>query len=180
MIREGQLLALHLTNTALTVAIDVGDPKSIHPTNKQDVGQRLALAARGTVYREPIVYSGPIYSGMKVEGNYIRLSFRHVGSGLEARGGELKQFSIAGEDMKFIWASARIDGETVVVHGSTVPKPVAVRYAWATNPDGCNLYNKEGLPASPFRTDANKPTEMNQLYKTKMTEPVVIPPLSWP
>ncbi len=152
-IREGQLLALNLPNTAIVVTIDVGDTVSIHPVDKQPVGARLALAAQGAVYKKPLVYSGPIYSGIKIEGDSIRVTFKHVGGGLEARGGELKQFSIAGEDMKFVWSAARIDGNTVIGHSAEVPKPVAVRYAWATNPAGCNLYNKEGLPASPFRTD---------------------------
>ena len=100
------------------------------------------------------MYSGPVYDSMAVEGSSIRLRFKHVGGGLVAKGGDpLKQFAIAGEDKKFVWADAKIDGDTVVVSSDKVPQPVAVRYAWADNPEGCNLYNKEGLPASPFRTD---------------------------
>ena len=90
---------------------------------------------------------------MKVEGNEVRLAFAHKGGGLVAKDGELKQFAVAGADRKFVWAKASIDGDTVVVSSDQVPEPVAVRYAWANNPAGCSLYNKEGLPASPFRTD---------------------------
>jgi sialate O-acetylesterase len=172
IIREAQLKALSVPNTGMAVTIDVGDPDSIHPINKQPVGARLALAARAIAYGEKIVYSGPIYRAMKVEGNTIRLSFDHIGTGLEARGGELKQFVIAGEDMKFVWASARIDGDTVVVQSDMVLKPVAVRYATATNPEGCNLYNKEGLPASPFRTYDDPALEKGGYYKKKMKEPL--------
>ena len=101
-----------------------------------------------------LIYSGPIYESMRVEGNRIRLSFRHVGSGLIAKGGgRLRHFAIAGQDRKFVWAEAQIEGNSVVVWSDEVQTPVAVRYAWANNPEGCNLFNKEGLPASPFRTD---------------------------
>jgi len=157
-LQEAQLLtALTVPNTGMAVTIDIGEAKDIHPKNKQDVGNRLALAARGLVYGEKIVYSGPIYDSMTVEGRAIRLKFRHVGGGLVARGGiPLRQFAIAGTDKKFVWADARIDGDTVVVSSDKVPQPVAVRYAWADNPEGCNLYNKEGLPASPFRTDGGR------------------------
>ena len=124
------------------------------------IGLRLALWAEGTVYRRKaffrrnIVYSGPSYRSMQVEGSTIRLTFDHTGRGLVAKGGApLKQFAIAGEDRVFVWADAVIRGKTVVVSSANVPRPVAVRYAWADNPEGCNLYNKEGLPASPFRTD---------------------------
>ena len=99
-----------------------------------------------------IVYSSPLYESMKVEQSKVRVSFKHAGSGLEAKGEKLVGFAIAGEDRTFVWADATIDGKTVVVSSDKVAKPVAVRYAWADNPD-CNLYNKEGLPASPFRTD---------------------------
>jgi sialate O-acetylesterase len=136
----------------MAVAIDLGEEKDIHPRNKQDVGKRLARAALGTVYDRAVVYSGPLYDGMKVEGDRIRVSFKHVGGGLEARGGKLAGFAVAGADRKFVWAEAEIDGETVVVRHPLVPAPVAVRYAWADNPEA-TLYNKEGLPASPFRTD---------------------------
>lgn len=154
-VREAQLMALSLPNTGMAVTIDVGDAKDLHPKNKRDVGERLSLAARGVAYRvERLVFSGPIYESMRIEGMKIRLSFRHVGSGLIAKGGgPLKHFAIAGPDRNFVWAQARIAGSSVVVWSERVPKPVAVRYAWANNPEGCNLYNEEGLPASPFRTD---------------------------
>ena len=152
-LREAQTMTLAFPKTGQAVIIDIGDARNIHPKNKQDVGKRLALAARAIAYGEGIVYSGPIYDSMKVEGDKIRLSFKHVGGGLVAEGGgKLTGFAIAGADKKFVWADAQIDGGSVVVAGNDVAKPVAVRYAWADNPQ-CNLYNKEGLPASPFRTD---------------------------
>ena len=151
-LREAQLMTLSLKNTGMAVAIDVGDPDNIHPKKKQPVGERLALAARAIAYGEKIVYSGPIYSSMKVEDGKAVLSFNHVGGGLEARGGALKGFVIAGDERQFVEAKAQIVGDTVVVSNAQVAKPAAVRYAWAPVPD-CNLYNKEGLPASPFRTD---------------------------
>ena len=153
-LREAQLLtALNVPNCGLAVTIDLGEADDIHPRNKQDVGLRLALAARGKVYGHKIVYSGPVYRSMKVEGRKARLTFDHVGRGLVARGGgPLKGFAIASADLKFVWAEAEIDGDTVVAWSEEVETPVAVRYAWANNPI-CNLYNKDGLPASPFRTD---------------------------
>ena len=169
-LRESQLMALRLPNTAMVVTIDIGEEQNIHPKNKQDVGKRLALAARATAYKEPIVYSGPIYRDMKVEGNFIRIRFDHLGGGLVSKDGELKQFAIAGEDKKFVWATAEIDGDTVVVRSDAVAHPLAVRYAWSSNPEGCNLYNKEGLPASPFRTD-NYPGTTGRDYKSQLNNP---------
>jgi len=135
------------------VTIDIGEADDIHPKNKQDVGWRLAAWALANTYGRDIVYSGPLYDSMSVEDGKIRLHFKHVGSGLIAKDEEgLKGFVIAGEDRKFVWANATIDGDTVVVSSPEVAAPVAVRYAWANNPV-CNLYNKEGFPASPFRTD---------------------------
>jgi len=152
-LREAQLMTLSLPKTGMAVAIDIGEANDIHPKNKQDVGLRLALAAMKVAYGRNLVHSGPIYKSMKVEGNKIRLWFDNVGSGLVAKGdGVLKGFAIAGEDRKFVWAEAKIEGNTVVVWSEKVPKPVAVRYGWSCNPV-CNLYNAEGLPASPFRTD---------------------------
>ncbi len=152
-LREAQLLTLALPNTGMAVTIDIGEANDIHPKNKQDVGKRLALWALAKTYGKNLVYSGPIYKSMKVGGNKIILEFNHVGGGLVAGGGEpLKGFAVAGTDRKFVWADAQIDGNSVVVSSDKVAEPVAVRYAWADNPV-CNLYNKEGLPAGPFRTD---------------------------
>jgi sialate O-acetylesterase len=152
-LREAQAMTLSLPKTGMAVIIDVGDANDIHPRNKQDVGKRLAMAAYKVAYNENTVYSGPTYKSMKTEGNKIILTFDNVGGGLVAKGGELKEFAIAGSDKKFVWADARVEGNTVVVSSKEVANPVAVRYAWANNPDKANLYNKEGLPASPFRTD---------------------------
>lgn len=154
-LREAQLQALKkIPHSAMAVIIDIGEARNIHPHNKQDVGKRLSLAARKMVYGEDIVYSGPLYKNMKIEGDSIRIFFDHTGSGLKSRNNDpLKRFAIAGKDKNFVWANATIDGNTVVVSSGKLKHPVAVRYAWETNPDGCNLYNKEGLPASPFRTD---------------------------
>jgi len=151
-LRESQAYALGLPNTGMAVAIDIGEANDIHPKNKQEVGRRLSLAARSVAYGEDIIGSGPIYQGMKIEGNQIRIRFHPVGAGLEARGDRIEGFAIAGRDRKFVWGEARIEGSTVVVSSPQVPNPVAVRYGWADNP-ACNLYNRAGLPASPFRTD---------------------------
>jgi sialate O-acetylesterase len=155
LFRETQLKSLSIPNTAMAVTIDIGEWNDIHPLNKLDVGKRLALAAEKVAYGEdPIVYSGPVYQSMKVQKNKIILSFTHVGSGLVAKGdGMLKQFAITGSDKHFVWADARIKKDKVIVQSKSILNPVAVRYAWADNPVGANLYNKEGLPASPFRTD---------------------------
>lgn len=153
VVRESQDLALGLPNTGTAITIDVGDSKDIHPRDKQTVGLRLALAARALAYGEKLVYSGPRYAKITIEGPRIRLGFDHVGGGLVARDGELKRFAVAGADRVFTWAQAKIEGETVVVWSDQVPEPKAVRYAFETNPEGANLYNHEGLPASPFRTD---------------------------
>ena len=152
-LREAQTMTLSLPHTGMAVIIDIGHPTDIHPRNKQDVGKRLSLWALSQVYgKELPEYSSPLYDSMKIDENKIRISFKHVGSGLEAKGERLTGFSIAGEDRTFVWADAKLDGNTVVVSSDKVAKPVAVRYAWADYPE-CNLYNKEGLPASPFRTD---------------------------
>ena len=152
-LRDAQLwTAKTVRNTGLAVTIDVGDSKNLHPPRKAEIGGRLALWALGTTYGREIVYSGPIYESMKIAGNEVHIRFRFVGDGLEARGEALKGFSIAGADRKFHWADARVEGNEVVVSGKEVSSPVAVRYAWAGSPEG-NLYNKNGLPASPFRTD---------------------------
>lgn len=153
-LREAQLMTVkQVPNTGLAITIDVGDAKDLHPHRKMEVGERLAYWALGTVYKEPGEYSGPLYESMRVEGSEMRLHFTHIGSGLEARGGQgLRGFAIAGSDHKFYWAHARIEGESVVVESPDVSNPIAVRYAWGDSPR-CNLFNREGLPASPFRTD---------------------------
>jgi len=152
-LRESQLQTAQTNpKTGMAVIIDIGEANDIHPKNKEDVGKRLALAALAQHYGKNIEYSGPLYASMKTEGNKIRLAFHHTGSGMVAKGEKLTGFAIAGEDHKFVWADAQIDGNTIVVSSPEVQNPVAVRYGWANNPD-CNLYNKEGLPASPFRTD---------------------------
>jgi len=152
-LREAQLLtSQRAKNTAMAVITDVGDPKDIHPKQKEPVGARLALAARALAYGERVPYSGPVYDHLTVEGPRAVLSFKHVGKGLEARDGELQGFTIAGPDRKFHKAHAEIKGDTVVVWSDQVDKPVAVRYGWANCPV-VNLWNKDGLPASPFRTD---------------------------
>lgn len=151
-LRDAQLHAMHAPNTGMAVTIDLGDPRDIHPKNKQEVGRRLARQALSVAYGQTIMSSGPLYRSMTISGNEIHLQFYQVGGGLVARGGELKGFAIAGADQKFVWAKAVIVGNKIVVSSDHVPQPVAVRYAWADNPD-CNLYNKEGFPASPFRTD---------------------------
>ena len=152
-LREAQLQTVKsVPKTGLAVTIDVGEEKNLHPPRKAEIGERLALWALGTTYGKAIVYSGPLYDSMKVEGDQIQIRFTSVGSGLEAKGGTLKSFAIAGPDRKFHWADAQIANDTVIVSSPAVPNPVAVRYGWAGSPE-CNLYNKEGLPASPFRTD---------------------------
>jgi sialate O-acetylesterase len=138
--------------TAMAVITDVGDEKDIHPRKKEPVGSRLALAARALGYGEKIEYSGPVYESMKIEGNKAILTFSHVGKGLEARNGELTGFTIAGADHKFHNARAEIKGDKVVVWADGVDRPAAVRFGWANYPV-VNLWNKDGLPASPFRTD---------------------------
>lgn len=156
LLRESQTAALDLPNTAQAVIIDIGEADDIHPRNKQDVGLRLSLAARHMAYGEKdIVYSGPVYKEMRRDGQSIVLSFDHIGTGLVAKDkyGYVKGFTIAGADQQFVWAKAQIRGKQIVVWSDTVTDPKAVRYAWANNPDDANLYNKEGLPATPFRTD---------------------------
>jgi len=154
-LREAQwFTARTLPNTGLAVAIDIGEADDIHPRNKQEVGRRLALAARSIAYGQELPFSGPSCRSSRREGNRIRLRFDHVDGGLVAKGGgELRGFAVAGADGKFVWAEAAIDGETVVVSSPRVAEPVTVRYAWANNPV-CNLHNGAGLPAVPFRTDA--------------------------
>lgn len=151
-LREAQLKALVYPNTAMTVNIDLGEWNDLHPDNKKDVGERMALAALKLSYNEDIVYSGPLYKDHSIDGSRVTIGFSHVGSGLMTNDGEDPEtFAIAGADRKFVWANAKIEGDKVIVWSEKVAEPKYVRYAWADNPDNPNLYNKEGLPASPFR-----------------------------
>ena len=153
MLRESQLKALALPSTGMAVNIDLGEWNDIHPLNKKDVGHRLALIAMKIAYGDPnVISSAPVYKSMVVEGNKIILSFTEIGNGF-APTENLKNFAIAGENKQFVWADAKIEGDKVIVWSDKVRNPVAVRYAWADNPEGANLRNKEGLPSSPFRTD---------------------------
>jgi sialate O-acetylesterase len=152
-LREAQLQSLTVNNTGMAVAIDLGEWNDIHPDNKKSVGERLALAALKVAYNENIVHSGPIFQSQEISGNKIILSFTNIGSGLKANDDEdLREFAIAGADKKFVWAKAKIVGDKIEVTANEITSPLYIRYGWADNPD-CNLFNKEGLPASPFRTD---------------------------
>ena len=152
-IRESQLLTwLKTPNTSMVVTTDCGDANNIHPGDKRPVGARMALAARALAYGEKMEYSGPVYDGMTVDGSRAVLRFKHVGGGLIAKEGDLKGFTSAGADKNFLPAKAEIKGDTVIVSNENVALPTAVRFGWENVPEG-NLYNREGLPASPFRTD---------------------------
>jgi sialate O-acetylesterase len=152
-VRETQATVLALPNTGMAVTIDIGDPANIHPKDKQDVADRLTRIALARTYGRKIEYSGPMYDSMKVEGSAIRIHFTHATGGLVAKGGDLKTFVIAGKDGKFVPATATIDRGDVVVSSPDIADPAAVRYAWDNYPEGCNLFNGDGLPAAPFRTD---------------------------
>ncbi len=152
-LREAQAQTLNLGNTGMAVTIDIGEANDIHPKNKQEVGLRLALQARANTYGEDVVASGPVFSSFKIQGSRIRITFSNAQGGLKTKDNQpLKGFAVAGVDHQFHWAEATIEGNDVIVSSADVAFPVAVRYAWATNPV-CNLYNGAGLPASPFRTD---------------------------
>jgi sialate O-acetylesterase len=168
-IREAQTQALDLAHTGMAVIIDLADahnPNDIHPKNKQDVGGRLAQWALHQSYgMKGLVPSGPLYSEHQIKGGQIHLSFKNVGRGLmvgkkdglnptqDVKNGKLRHFSIAGEDKKWHWAEARLEGDQVILSSKAVKKPVAARYAFTMNPADANLYNIDGLPAAPFRTD---------------------------
>jgi sialate O-acetylesterase len=164
-IRESQLKSLSIPNTGMAVTIDVGEARDIHPKNKQDVGKRLAALALANLYGKDVLASGPLYKEHKVEGNKIRISFDYSKGGLmagtkdrlkpvvEVKDSEITWFAVAGKNKKWHWAKAEIDGETVLVSSEKVAAPAAVRYAYTYNPEGAKLYNKAGIPASPFRTD---------------------------
>jgi sialate O-acetylesterase len=147
-LREAQFLTYkRVPDVGLAVTIDVDDRKDLHPHRKAEMGERLALWALGTTYRQPIVYSGPLYDSMDIKGNNVRLHFTHVGKGLAAKGdGPLQGFAVAGADRKFYWANGVIDGDEITISSPQVPQPIAVRYAWGDRPR-CNVFNKDGLPA---------------------------------
>jgi sialate O-acetylesterase len=151
-LREAQLWTLKEPATGMAVIIDIGEAEDIHPRNKHDVGHRLAVWALAKTYGKKVEYSGPMYESYKVDGHLVRVRFTHA-DGLRAMNGDaIEGFAVAGADKKFVWAKAKIEGDSVVVWSDSVANPVAVRYAWADNP-AANLYNGTGLPASPFRTD---------------------------
>jgi sialate O-acetylesterase len=152
LIREQQAQILSLPNTGMAVVLDTSEAHNVHPKNKEPLGYRLELLALAKAYHWDVEYTGPVYQSMKVEGNAIRVTFTHA-AGLNARGGTLHWFQIAGADQKFVDADAKIDGDSVIVSSPSVPKPVAVRYAWDNYPNTANLYNASDLPAPPFRTD---------------------------
>ncbi len=154
-LREAQFKATNLENVGLACTIDIGNEMDIHPTNKQEVGQRLMLTSLKVAYNMDVVYSGPTYKSKKIFDNKVEISFDNIGSGLIAKDkfGDLNEFAIAGVDKKFVWAKAKIVGDKVIVYNEKVQSPVAVRYAWSNNPSQANFYNKEGLPVIPFRTD---------------------------
>lgn len=155
-LREAQFKTLRLPKTGMATAVDIGNPDDIHPKNKQEVGKRLALVAEKIAYgNDEIVYSGPIFLRQKIKDNKIELSFNNVGSGLNSKEAELQGFYISGEDKKFISAKAEIKGSKVIVWSEKIQHPMYVRYAFCNNPK-ISLYNKEGLPALPFRTDSNE------------------------
>jgi sialate O-acetylesterase len=164
---EAQAAALQIPQTGMAVTNDIGDPKDIHPKDKQDVGKRLALWALAKTYGKQIVYSGPLYKSMTVDGTKIRVKFEHVGGGLVTRNGKpLDWFTIAGDDKQFVDADATIDGDSVIVSSPKVPKPVAVRFAFDQVAEP-NLQNIEGLPASAFRTDKWNDINQHEAPKTK-------------
>lgn len=161
-LREAQTMTLKQPQTGMAVIIDIGDTNDIHPRNKTDVGHRLALWALANTYGQKVEYSSPMFSSMSVEGDKVRVKFIHTAGGLKTSDGAApKAFAIAGEDHKFAWAEAKIEGESVVLWSKDVAKPVAVRYAWADNPV-TNLFNKIDLPAAPFRTDDLPGVTMNR------------------
>jgi sialate O-acetylesterase len=156
-LREAQYMALSLPGTGMATAVDIGDENDGHPKDKQDVAHRLVLAAAKTAYGENIISSGPTYQAMQIEGSRIRIKFSDIGAGLliKDKYGYGRGFEIAGADDKFVWAQARRDGQDMMVSNDAINHPVAVRYDWSNTPDG-NVFNLEGLPAIPFRTDIPK------------------------
>jgi sialate O-acetylesterase len=166
-LREAQTMTLSLPNTGMAVTVDIGDSMDIHPKFKQEVGKRLAAIALNNLYSQPMEYSGPVFESMKTQGTKIVVSFSHDQSGLYTNDkyGYLKGFEIAGSDMKYHYAKATISGNTVIVWQDDVGDPVAVRYGWADYPADCNLYNKAGFPAVPFRSDQWKSVTEAKKYE---------------
>jgi sialate O-acetylesterase len=156
VIREAQRRSLSVANTAMAVTIDVGDPDNVHPPDKQTVATRLAVAARALAYGENVEYSGPLFRQATPEGDAVRVWFDHIAKGLVAKGDTLQGFEIAGEDGHFVPATARIDGNTVVASNPQVSAPKCVRYGWSNAPV-VNLFNSDGLPASPFTSEDEIP-----------------------
>jgi sialate O-acetylesterase len=156
-LREAQrMTAARDPKVGLAVITDIGEANDIHPRDKQDVGKRLALSALSIAYKRDVVHSGPTYKDMSIEGSTLRINFDNVGSGLVARGGVIRGFAVAEQDKKrFVWADAVIEGDSVVVSSDEIAEPLFIRYNWANNPIG-NLFNREGLPAAPFRTDRDR------------------------
>lgn len=177
-VQEAQLLAMrHMKNVGLAVTIDVGDMNDIHPKNKRDVGTRLALSALAKTYQKNLTYSGPIYNSMTIESNSIRLKFDNAENMVAKDGGKLTGFAICGSDNNLVWGNATIDGNTIIVNSPSVSAPTCVRYAWHSYTPIFNLFNTDGLPASPFRTDCptgiinNLPTEAPSIDVTPPTVP---------
>lgn len=154
---ESQSKALELNNTAQAVIIDIGEADDIHPKNKTDVGKRLALAALNMVYEHDKIYSGPVFRNYSLKENKVIIEFDNVGNGLILKKGEYpEEFAIAGNDKKFKWAKAKIKNNKIVIWHEKIANPKYIRFAWSENPGRFNLYNKEGLPASPFRIEIGK------------------------
>jgi len=166
-LREAQTLTLSLPNTGMAVTTDIGDAKDIHPKNKQDVGKRLAAIALNKTYNKGNVYAGPTYQFFAIDANKIAITYSSVGSGLMVKDkyGYIKGFEIAGADKIFYYAQAYIDGEKIIVSSNEVAQPVAVRYGWADDAGENNVFNKEGFPAAPFRTDNWKGITEGLKYK---------------
>lgn len=166
-LREAQTMTLKVSKTGMAVTTDIGNPKDIHPTNKQDVGKRLAALALNRIYNKRMIDSGPSYQSMKIEGNKVIISFENIGGGLMTndKNGIVKGFEIAGNDQKFYPANARIEGNTIIVSSEKVSSPVAVRFGWIGDASANNLFNKEGFPAVPFRTDDWKMITKDVKYK---------------
>lgn len=166
-LREAQTMTLSLPNTGMCVTTDIGIPWDIHPTNKQDVGKRLAAIALNNVYNKKMICSGPIYKSMEIKSDQVILSFDNIGTGLYTpdKYGYLKGFEIAGKDQVFYYAKAFIKGNTVVLFSEKVENPVAVHFGWIGDASDCNLFSKEGYPAVPFRTDEWKTVTKDEKYK---------------